>query len=179
VWRTGGKPFVLFRETVETDIHTIVKEILPVSEYACLTYRYQAVVSRVVNGKSLLGFNKVIFVLDGVIKLGFDCGEIRVSESRGTVTLSMPPVKILSHEQYPETAQVYDESRGLFAPPFSVKEQLELLGDNKQEQERKVRENGELFASARAAAEQLFKPLLEINPAVKGKYAIVFDWRDE
>jgi hypothetical protein len=53
---------------------------------------------------------------------------------------------------------------------------LDLLGDSKLEQEVLVEENKELMQQAREAAEALFKPLLELNPSIRGQYTIEFRW---
>jgi hypothetical protein len=177
-WYVGKKPAVIMKETVETNIHTVVKEILPSAEYASLVYNYQSVVSRKLNADSFLGLkaSSVIFLIDGTIKLGFDCREIQAEEQGNQLILKMPTIKILSHEQYPEKAEIFDEKKGVFAHQNSLKDYFDLLGDNKKEQADKVLANASLFNQARDSAEQLFKPLLAMNPAIKDKYTIIFQW---
>jgi hypothetical protein len=163
-------------ETIETNIHTLVKEILPVSEYVCLVYNYQSVNKRTYNDGSWLTEANMLIVIDGTIKLGFDCSEIQAEEKQSQLILKMPPIKIISHEQYPENATAYDLKGGWFPRKITPQETLNLLGDSKKEHEEKVSEKEELYAQARSSAEELFRPLLELNPAVKEKYSVIFQW---
>jgi hypothetical protein len=167
-------------ETIQTSIHTLVKEILPVSEYVCLVYNYQSVNERTHKPGGLTDFlfeTNMLIIIDGTIKLGFDCSKIQAEEMQSQLILKMPPIEIISHEQYPETAKAYDLRGGLFPRKMTPQEILNLLGDSKKDHEKKVFENAELYAQARSSAEELMRPLLELNPALKGKYASSFQWR--
>jgi len=116
-------------------------------------------------------------VLDGTIKLGFDCEKIIVKERGSQLIINMPAVEILAHEQYPERAKSYDlAGGGLFPRSIKPQEILDLLGDSKLDKENQVKENEDLMKQARDSAEALFKPLLEFNPSIKGNYNIVFNW---
>jgi len=176
VWTAARKPFVL-RQLIETNVSTLVKEILPASEYVCLVYNYQSVTQRAYNPGNWLNARNVLIVLDGTIKLGFNCEEINVKESGSRLIMDMPAIKIMAHEQYPERAHSYDlAGGGVFPRSIKPQEILDLLGDSKLEKENQVRENEELMKQARDSAEALFKPLLELNPSIKGKYNIIFNW---
>lgn len=178
VWMAAKKPFVI-KQLIETDIGAVVKEVLPVSEYVCLVYNYQSINQRTYDVGNWLSSKKLLIVLDGTIKLGFDCRDIEVTETETRLILSMPPIKMLAHEQYPEKARSYDLVGGGVLPRQPTpSEILKLLGDSKREQERRVEENGELMRQARESAEALFKPLLELNPSLRGRYSVVFNWRD-
>ena len=177
VWTGARKPLVV-KQLIETNISTIVKETLPVSEYVCLVYNYQSTAQRAYNPGNWLNARNILIVLDGTIKLGFDCSEITVQEDGRQLILTMPPIRILAHEQYPERATAYDlAGGGLFPRTIRPQEILNLLGDTKLDQEKLVEENLELIKQARDSAEALFKPLLELNPSIKGQYFIVFRWR--
>jgi hypothetical protein len=176
VWAAARKPLIL-RQLIQTNVSTVVKEILPASEYVCLVYNYQSITERTYNPGNWLNERNLLIVLDGTIKLGFDCEEITVRESGNQLILYMPPIKILAHEQYPERARSYDLAGGGFFPrAIRPQEMLDLLGDSKLEQEKQVEENEELMQQARDSAEALFKPLLEMNPSIRGQYTIVFQW---
>jgi hypothetical protein len=176
VWTAARKP-LLVRQLFETNISTVVKEILPASEYVCLVYNYQSITQRAYNPGSWLNARNLLIVLDGTIKLGFNCRDIVVRENGSELILSMPPIKILAHEQYPERALSYDLAGGGILPrSIRPQEILDLLGDSKLELEKQVEENIELMQQARESAETLFKPLLELNPSIRGDYSIVFVW---
>ncbi|MCL2229870.1 MAG: DUF4230 domain-containing protein [Treponema sp.] len=178
VWTAAKKPLVI-KQLIETNISTLVKEILPASEYVCLVYNYQSITQRAYNPGNWLNARNVLIVLDGTIKLGFDCEKIIVRESGSRLVIKMPPVEILAHEQYPERARSYDLSGGgLFPRAIKPQEVLDLLGDSKLEKEDQVSANEGLMEQARDSAESLFKPLLELNPSIRGSYTIVFDWQE-
>jgi hypothetical protein len=175
VWAAARKPLVV-KQIIETNVSTVVKEILPASEYVCLVYNYQSISQRSYNPGNVINARNILIVLDGTIKLGFNCGDIKVHENDTYLFLSMPKIKILAHEQYPERAKTYDLAGGLFPRQIRPQEILDLLGDSKLDQEKQVEENQELLKQARDSAEALFKPLIELNPSIKDKYSIVFRW---
>jgi hypothetical protein len=176
IWIAARKPLVL-KQLIETNVSTVVKEILPVSEYVCLVYNYQSINERKYNPGNWLNARNLLIVLDGTIKLGFNCADITVKENETQLVLNMPPIKILAHEQYTEHARSYELAGGGILPR-SIKPQeiLDLLGDSKLEQEKQVEANEELMKQARDSAEALFKPLLELNPSINSKYTIIFVW---
>jgi len=176
-WAAVKKP-LLIKQLIETNISTVVKEILPASEYICLVYNYQSITQRGYNPGNWLNARNLLIVLDGTIKLGFNCRDIIVRENGTQLILDMPPIKILAHEQYPERAKSYELAGGGILPrSIRPQEILNLLGDSKLDQEKLVEENDDLLRQARDSAESLFKPLLELNPSVRGNYSIIFNWR--
>jgi len=176
VWFAAKKPLVI-KQLIETNISSVVKEILPASEYVCLIYNYQSITQRSYNPGNWLNARNLLIVLDGTIKLGFDCGDIEVRERGSQLIIKMPPIKILAHEQYPERARSYELAGGGILPrSITPQEVLNLLGDSKLDKEKQVQENEELMQQARDAAELLFKPLLEFNPSIRGSYTLVFNW---
>ncbi|MDR3019903.1 MAG: DUF4230 domain-containing protein [Treponema sp.] len=178
IWTAAKKPLII-KQLIETNISTVVKEILPASEYVCMVYNYQSVNQRSYNPGNWLNARNILIVLDGTIKLGFNCDEISVRENRGQLIVTMPQIEILAHEQYPERAKSYELAGGGILPrSIRPQEILDLLGDSKLEQEKKVEENIELLKQAQESAENSFRPLLEINPAIKGQYSIVFHWTE-
>jgi hypothetical protein len=176
IWIAARKPLIL-KQIIETNVSSVVKEILPASEYVCLVYNYQSIAQRAYNPGNLLNARNILIVLDGTIKLGFNCEDITVQQNEKNLTLVMPKIKILAHEQYPERARTYDlAGGGIFPRSIKPQEILDLLGDSKLEQEKKVEENEELKKQARDSTETLFKPLLELSPLIREKYFIVFKW---
>ena len=177
IWTAARKPLII-KQTIETNISTLVKEILPVSEYICLVYNYQSTSQRTYNPGNFLNERNLLIILDGTIKLGFNCSDISVRENGNQLIINMPPIVILSHEQYPEHAKTYDlAGGGLFPRSVKPQEILDLLGDTKHEQEIQLKENYEVIKIAQETAELLFKPLLEINPSIRDQYTVVFRWQ--
>jgi len=176
VWTAARKPLIV-KQLIKTNINTVVKEVLPVSEYVCLVYNYQSTIQRSYNPGNFLNARNLLIVLDGSIKLGFNCADITVNENGTQVVLNMPAIKILAHEQYPERAKSYElAGGGIFPRAVSPQEILDLLGDTKLEHEAQAEENEELIKQARDSAEALFRPLLELNLSIKNRYSIAFRW---
>jgi len=176
VWIAARKPLIL-KQIIETNVSTVVKEILPASEYVCLVYNYQSITQRSYNPGNLINARNILIVLDGTIKLGFNCEDITVQQNETSLILFMPQIKILAHEQYPERARTYDlAGGGIFPRSIRPQEILDLLGDSKLDQEKQVEENEELKKQARDSTEALFRPLLELNPSIREKYLIIFKW---
>ena len=175
-WVAIKKPYII-NQIIKTDVNTIVKEVLPVSEYVCLVYNYQSISERTYNPGSWISERNILIVLDGTIKLGFNCSEIELDKIGASLILKMPKINVLAHEQYPERAKSYNlAGGGLFPATIKPQEILDLLGDSKLEQQKKVEENEELLKQARDSTEELFRPLLELNPLIKNQYSIVFQW---
>ncbi|MDR3113464.1 MAG: DUF4230 domain-containing protein [Endomicrobium sp.] len=162
------------------NINAAVKEVLPASEYASLVYQYSSIIthSEAVELFSIpipLTEKKAIYTIDGTIKLGFDCKDIKIDLSYNNIILRMPRIKILSHEIYPETFSLYDEKTSLFNK-YTLTDANNIQKINKKEIEIKARQNRGLYIQARKFAEEQISGLLESAPAIKGKYTIVFEW---
>ena len=177
----AGSGFNLPGRDADLRITSTVKEILPISEYACLVYHYSDVITHSDSIKlspfGTIPFTekKAIYTIDGAVKLGFNGRDIMVESSYNNIIMYMPKIRILSHEIYPETFNLYDERTGLFNR-YGLKDANEIQMAHKAERESKVNGDEGLFAQARESAEQSFKSLLENIPAIKNKYQISFRW---
>jgi hypothetical protein len=211
-WMAAGPQSVV-------SVHTVVKDVLPVGEFASLAYHYTSVVKNV-NSKDINGWNipfttrKYIFTYDGTMKLGIDCGGIQVevnppveeisAESQasdvpagedsenleaavdnpetvegpkpGEIWVSLPPIKILSHEVFEDTIEVYDQSQTIFNE-IKIEEAFRITGERKREMEEKMQTSGTAIEEARASLELQFGKLLQELPGIKDIYTIVFVWR--
>jgi len=175
---SGGSAAVTSKQDVS--IHAQVLEILPAAEFISLHYRYTSVIKDA-SSKEMFGIyipgteKKLLAVIDGTIKLGIDCRKIEIDTVQtDTLFLKFPPVKILSHELHPETAEVYDQKNGLFNK-YRATDHFALEAKQKAEIELNVRANRELIMQARSATEQAFKAFLHGIPALSTT-PVVFKW---
>jgi hypothetical protein len=164
----------------ETGIHTTVREILPAAEFISLIYRYTSVIKDV-NSKEMFGIpipgteKKMLAVIDGTIKLGINCKDIYIDTSRtDTLFIKFPPIKIISHELHPETAEVYDQKNGIFNK-YRATDHFALEAKHKSEVELNVRANKEIILQAREATEYAFKAFLHTLP-VLNTVPVAFKW---
>jgi hypothetical protein len=164
--------------------HTVVKEVLPVGEYASLAYRYTSVVKDI-NSKDLNGWTipfttrKYIFTYDGIMKLGIDGTRVRVEEAPDPVNgplirVILPPIQILSHEINDDSIEVFEQSQTIFNE-IKIEEAFKVTADRKREMEDKVLSGGAVD-DARASLEQQFGSLLRGIPGIKGSYDLTFVW---
>jgi len=191
--------FLLFKERIssgfsqlvtdksETSVHTIVKEILPIGEFASLAYHYTSVVKDV-NTKDINGWNipfttrKYIFTYDGTMKLGVDGTLIKVEEGEAgesglpVIRVVLPPIKILSHEIADNSIEVFEQSQTIFNE-INIQDAFRVTAERKREMEEKVMA-ANVVKEARASTEQQFGSLLRALPGIRGNYDIEFVWQD-
>ncbi|MDR1941899.1 MAG: DUF4230 domain-containing protein [Endomicrobium sp.] len=176
--KMGVKP-VSKEESI--NIKSSVKEILPAAQYTSLIYQYTSVITHSQAAELFsipipLTEKKAIYTIDGDIKMGFNCADIKIDITYNNIILHMPKIVILSHEIYPETFSLYDEKTSLFNK-YTLTDANNIQKVNKKEMEIKARQNRGLYVQARKFAEEQFRSLLESAPAIKGKYTIVFEWQ--
>jgi len=164
----------------EISIHTTVRSVLPAAEFVSLHYRYTSVIKDV-SSKEMFGIpipgteKKMLAVIDGTIKLGINCKDIKIDSTRSdTLFIKFPPIKIISHELHPETAEVYDQKNGIFNK-YRASDQFALEAKQKAATELNVRTNQPLISQARTATEYAFRSFLHAIPALDAT-PIVFRW---
>jgi hypothetical protein len=164
----------------ETSIHTTVRAVLPAAEFISLHYRYTSVIKDA-NSKEMFGFyipgteKKMLAVIDGTMKLGIDCKELKIDTSRtDTLVIKFPPIRILAHELHPETAEVYDQKNGIFNK-YKASDHFALEAKLKADMDLNVRANKEIIMQARSATEYAFKSFLLMLPALDS-VPIAFRW---
>jgi hypothetical protein len=175
----GKTPFVSSKQ--ETSARTMVKEVLPVSEYVSLVYRYTRVAESE-NRSTIRGWNiplttkKYLVVYDGTLKLGINGRDIQVDQTDDVVQLTLPPVQILSHQIHEETTKVYDQTFNIFNQ-IKLQEYIDFTAGQKVMVEEEAQEDGAVFAMARASLEEqfgaMFRGLKALNDC-----RIVFVWPD-
>jgi len=178
--RPGGGESSFLNPKQETSIHTTVREVLPAAEFISMHYRYTSIIKDV-SSKEMFGIyipgteKKLLAVIDGTIKLGIDCRTMEIDTTRkDTLFIKFPPIKILSHELHPETAEVYDQKNGIFNK-YRASDHFALEAKQKAEIELNVRANRELILQARAATEYAFKSFLHSIHALD-TVPIAFKW---
>ena len=164
----------------ETSIHTTVRQILPAAEFVSLHYRYTSVLKDI-NCIELFGFaipgteKRMMAMIGGTIKLGINGKDLYIDTTKtDTLTIKFPPIKVISNELHPETAEVYDEKDGIFNK-YRAKDQFALEAKLKSEIELDVRSNREIITQAREATEYAFNSFLRSLPALD-TIPIVLKW---
>jgi len=164
----------------ETSIHVTVREVFPVAEFISLVYRYTSVIKDV-NSKEMFGIpipgteKRMLAVIDGTIKLGINCKDMVIDTIRtDTIFIKFPPIKILAHELHPESAEVYDQTNGIFNK-YRATDHFALEARQKAETELNVRANKDIIMQARAATEYAFRSFLHAIP-VLDTVPVAFRW---
>ncbi|MDR0587205.1 MAG: DUF4230 domain-containing protein [Treponema sp.] len=184
-------PEVIARPQISA--HTVVKEALPVGEYASLAYHYTSVVKDI-NSRDLNGWTipfttrKYIFTYDGIMKLGIDGTRIRVEEASGSadgsdsansvngpvIRIILPPIQILSHQVDDDSVEVFEQSQTIFNE-IKIEEAFRVTADRKREMEEKVLNSGAVD-DAKVSLEQQFGSLFRGLPGIRDNYDLAFVW---
>lgn len=104
---------------------------------------------------------------DGILKAGvnLDTSNITVDETSHSITITLPPSQILSHEIPAESIQIFDETHNIFNP-ISLSDYKAFTIDQKEAAETHAVENGLLTSAdekARAEIEEFLKLLPGMN----------------
>ena len=194
----GGRNFRFLpqiTEQTERSAHTVLKEALPIGEYASLAYHYTTVV-REINARDIRGWTipfttrRFIFSYDGIMKLGIDGTQIWIEEedleskvisdaeaatSLPQIRIFLPPIKILSHEIIDGSIEVFDQSQTIFNE-IRIEDAFNVTAERRRELEEKVMA-GSVIQEARRSAEQQLGGLLGSLPGIRDRYEIVFIWQ--
>lgn len=186
--KVSSGSFQLVKTTSEISAQTIIKEILPIGEYASLAYHYTTVVKDI-NSKDIKGWTipfttrKYIFTYNGTMKLGIDGTKIKIKEEEAgekglpVIVIALPSIKILSHEVIDSSIEVFDQSQTIFNE-INIQDAFKVTSERKRELEKKVMD-GDVVKEARASTEQQLGTLLRSLPGIRGVYEIVFTWPDD
>jgi len=187
----GGKGFgfKLLPEIVEKSdisVHTTVREVLPIGEFASLAYHYTSVVKDI-NARDIKGWTipfttrKYLFTFDGKIKLGIDGRQIHVEElvqeegGMPVVRILLPPIKILSHEVLDDSIEIFEQSQTIFNE-IKIADAFNVTADRKREMEEKVMAST-VIKDAEASTVQQLGSLINSLPGIKDKYELEFVWQ--
>ncbi|MDR2702417.1 MAG: DUF4230 domain-containing protein [Spirochaetaceae bacterium] len=183
---SGSPPYL--GEKSDVSAHTIIKDILPIGEYASLVYHYTSVVkdinSRDINGWTIpFTTRKYIFTYDGKIKLGIDGTKVRVEEAAPgpegnalpVIRIILPPIVILSHEIMDDSIEVFEQSQTIFNE-IKIQDAFKVTAERKREMEERVMA-GDAVKEARISLEQQFGAFLKALPDILDNYVPVFVWQ--
>ena len=189
----------LVTEKTERSAHTVIKEVLPIGEYASLAYHYTSVIKDI-SARDFKGWTipfttrKYIFTYDGTIKLGIDGTQIQVEELEPegstagestavqsgagglpVIRIILPPIKILSHEIIDDSIEVFEQSQTIFNE-INIAETFRVNADRKHELEEKVMSSA-VVKEAQASTEQQLGALLRALPGIRDTYKLEFVWQ--
>lgn len=162
---------------------TIREELVKIGELATLQYNYTIVSDLVYTNKTAWIFSnedRLIYSIDGIIKLGIDCNnlEIDCDNENQILTVYLPPVKILSHELDESSYHEY-----LMKGNISTSEFNETRIDDKMEQEKKIEQNGvkeQALENAKDTLGNILKAVIvDMNENNQQPYEILFKNTEE
>ena len=90
---------------------------------------------------------------DGVMEIGVDASQATVAQSGDTITITLPPAKILSHTLVPGTTQVLFDVSHL--APNTVADYTALFDSEQSAMEQRAIDSGMLTTATTSAQEQL------------------------
>lgn len=168
----GFACFLLGRSSTRegnTRLDAVVLEtrLSQISELATVSYHYTNM-AQFENSNDFYGVTipfttkKFILTYDGEIKAGVDLSQARVELSGETVTVTLPAARILSHEIFEDTVEVFDEKTSIFNP-FTVEDFSSFQADQKKAVEEKALNKGlldEAAQQARSSIQALLTPAL-------------------
>lgn len=110
---------------------------------------------------------------DGRIHAGVNLEEVDVIVSETTIQVTLPEVKILSHEIDTESLKVFDESSSIFNP-LRIEDYKNFAMSQEKVVESEAIEKG-LLVEATDHAQEAVRAVLEMNPDIAEQYTIEFE----
>ncbi len=158
---------------------TVVKTVNEIGELASIEYNYQTV-GKFENSQEVNGFvipfteKNFLAIYDGRVKAGFNLEEIEVivDEADKTIIILMPQAKILSHEVFEDTFEVYDQNNNIFNP-IDPEDSNNLKLDTKQDLEDNLIKDGFLQEATLNAENVISKYILSL---ISEEYTVTFKY---
>lgn len=110
---------------------------------------------------------------DGRIHAGVNLEEVDVVIDDTTIQVTLPEVKILSHDIDTESLKVFDESSSIFNP-LRIEDYKDFAMSQEKVVESEAIEKGLLIEAADHAQEAV-RAVLEMNPDIAEQYTIEFE----
>lgn len=171
MWRGSSQSYT----SVSADL--ISQRLDSIGELATVEYFYTNA-GRYENQADFYGWKvpftkKSFFVCyDGSIKAGIDVQEIGIDVKGKTITITLPPAEILSHEIDRESIEVLDETKNIFNQ-ISITEYNDFCTDQMNETEQQAREKG-LLEEAQQRAKNVVLDVLETAGIDQEQWEITF-----
>lgn len=163
VWGRRETPPEITADLIGQQLHDIQE--LAVVEY------YYTNMGRFENQLDFYGWQvpfttkRFIVSYDGVIRAGVDLSELSVMVSGSTISITLPPAKILSHEIPEESIEVFDETKNIFNP-ITIEDYTGFTADQQGQIEQKAVENG-LLDRAQQKSQEAVENLLAFIPGME------------
>ena len=113
---------------------------------------------------------KFIVSYDGVIHVGIDLSAIDVQVQDQTIDVTLPEVKILSHDIDSDSVKVFDEEASIFNK-MTVDDYANFTNEQKKASEEEAKDKG-LLEAAKQNTERTIKEILNMDPTIQKNYTI-------
>lgn len=113
---------------------------------------------------------KFIVSYDGVIHVGIDLSAIDVKVQDQTIDVTLPEVKILSHDIDSNSIKVFDEEASIFNK-MTVDDYANFTNEQKKASEEEAKDKG-LLEAAKQNTERTIKEILNMDPTIQENYTI-------
>ncbi|WP_195866567.1 DUF4230 domain-containing protein [Aerococcus urinae] len=113
---------------------------------------------------------KFIVSYDGVIHVGIDLSAIDVKVQDQTIAVTLPEVKILSHDIDSDSVKVFDEEASIFNK-MTVDDYANFTNEQKKASEEEAKDKG-LLEAAKQNTERTIKEILNMDPTIQENYTI-------
>lgn len=143
---------------------TLKNSLVSVSELSTMEYNYTHLGSYS-DSLELGGFTipftqkKFILTYDGTIKAGYDMSKAQVSVNGNDVTITMPKVKVISHEINENSIKVYDQTHNIFNQ-ITVSDFKKFQVSEKKKALKEAISNG-LYTKAQSHADEAIKKFIK------------------
>ena len=172
----GGALWSQRRTRTEITSDLISQRLNAISELATVEYYYTNM-GKFENQVDFYGWKvpltKKSFIVsyDGVIKAGINAANLKTEINGNTITVTLPPSEILSHQIDDDSLEIFDESKNIFNP-LRIEDYTSFSADQKAGIEQRAIDNG-LLVEASEKAKSAVRELLTLAVAEPEKYTFV------
>ncbi|QDZ40239.1 DUF4230 domain-containing protein [Euhalothece natronophila Z-M001] len=145
IWRTGDRAFTLVENFLtapppepEVSVPTmIVSQVQEVSELTTSVFTMESIVPTQQDrkvGNLTVGTTRLLYIAQGEVRAGVDLSQMSTDDvvvNEDSVTVTLPPAKILDHKLDVSESKVYDYDRGFLNLGPDVAPELQTLAQQK------------------------------------------------
>lgn len=148
----------------------ISQQLLAVSDLATVEYRYTNMGKfehqiDFYGWKVPLTTKSFIVSYDGAIRAGIEVKDMKIDTLGDTVTVTLPRAKVLTHEIFDDSLQIFDEKQFIFNP-LQINDYTGFTADQRGKIEQRALENG-LLQEAQTKAEEVVRSLFTLMPGTQ------------